>query len=203
MLSTSRNGILKKYPPWLQRHRAQDGPLALGTEITAASLSILRRHWGNLRSNGYIYIYTPDTSLGQKERPLLLLWLIAFIYIYIYIALFSALEQTHCALVACDSEWVNTVLSLQSAVSFLHGRCLVKLLPSRLVLCTPYNHAPRHFMQSHMRKVRNLPSELAVRRFRSRGAHCSLCTTTSTFYSVVTSHGTGSVSSDLENRLLP
>ena len=27
------------------------------------------------------------------------------------------------------------------------------LLPSRHVLCTPYNHAPCHFMQSHIRKV--------------------------------------------------
>ena len=29
----------------------------------------------------------------------------------------------------------------------------MKLLPSRRVLCTPYNHAPYHFMQSHIRKV--------------------------------------------------
>ena len=28
-----------------------------------------------------------------------------------------------------------------------------KLLPSRRVLCTPYNHAPCHFMQSHVRRV--------------------------------------------------
>ena len=34
-----------------------------------------------------------------------------------------------------------------------HGWCHVKLLPSRRVLCTPYNHAPCHFMQSHIRKV--------------------------------------------------
>ena len=34
-----------------------------------------------------------------------------------------------------------------------HGWCHVKMLPSRRVLCTPYNHAPRHFMQSHIRKV--------------------------------------------------
>ena len=31
--------------------------------------------------------------------------------------------------------------------------CHMKPLPSRRVLCTPYNHAPFHFMQSHMRKV--------------------------------------------------
>ena len=34
-----------------------------------------------------------------------------------------------------------------------HGWCHMKLLPSRRVLCTPYNHAPYHFMQSHIRKV--------------------------------------------------
>ena len=32
-----------------------------------------------------------------------------------------------------------------------HGWCHMKLLPSRRVLCTPYNHAPCHFMQSHIR----------------------------------------------------
>ena len=34
-----------------------------------------------------------------------------------------------------------------------HGWCHVKLLPSRRILCTPYNHTPCHFMQSHIRKV--------------------------------------------------
>ena len=34
-----------------------------------------------------------------------------------------------------------------------HGWCHMKLLPSRCVLCTPYNHAPCHFMQSHIHKV--------------------------------------------------
>ena len=34
-----------------------------------------------------------------------------------------------------------------------HGWCHMKLLPSQHVLCTPYNHAPCHFMQSHVHKV--------------------------------------------------
>ena len=34
-----------------------------------------------------------------------------------------------------------------------YGWCHKKLRPSRRVLCTPYNHAPSHFMQSHIRKV--------------------------------------------------
>ena len=34
-----------------------------------------------------------------------------------------------------------------------HGWYHMELLPSRRVLCTPYNHAPCHFMQSHIRQV--------------------------------------------------
>ena len=34
-----------------------------------------------------------------------------------------------------------------------HGWCHKNLLPSRRFLCTPYNHALCHFMQSHIRKV--------------------------------------------------
>ena len=34
-----------------------------------------------------------------------------------------------------------------------HSWCHIKLLPSQHILCTPYNHAPCHFMQSHIRKV--------------------------------------------------
>ena len=46
--------------------------------------------------------------------------------------------------------WISTgVVYLQR----WHGWCHMKLLPSRRVLCTPYNHAPCHFMQSHIRKV--------------------------------------------------
>ena len=35
-----------------------------------------------------------------------------------------------------------------------HGWCHMKPLPSRRVLCAPYNHAPCLFMQSYIRKVR-------------------------------------------------
>ena len=34
-----------------------------------------------------------------------------------------------------------------------HGWCRIKLLPSRRVLCTPHNHVPCHFMQSHISNV--------------------------------------------------
>ena len=33
------------------------------------------------------------------------------------------------------------------------SHCHMKLLPFRRVLCTPCNHTPCHFMQSHIRKV--------------------------------------------------
>ena len=75
-----------------------------------------------------------------------------------YTALFSALEQTHCArmwfymsdLLFIARFWISTeVVYLQR----WHGWCHMKLLPSRRFLCTPYNHAPYHFMQSHIRKV--------------------------------------------------
>ena len=75
-----------------------------------------------------------------------------------YIALFSALQQTHCARMwFYTSEYPFTArFWISTRVVYLerwHGWCHRKLLPSRRVLCTPYNHAPCHFMQSHIRKV--------------------------------------------------
>ena len=46
--------------------------------------------------------------------------------------------------------WISTeVVYLQR----WHGWCHMKLLQSRRVLCTPYNHVPCHFMRSRIRKV--------------------------------------------------
>ena len=46
--------------------------------------------------------------------------------------------------------WISTkVVYLQH----WHGWCHMKLLPSQCILCTPYNHASYHFMQSNIRKV--------------------------------------------------
>jgi len=52
---------------------------------------------------------------------------------HFYIVLFSTLKQTHCAHMWFYMSW--------------HGWCHMKLLPSQCVLCTPYIHAPCHFMQ--------------------------------------------------------
>ena len=83
---------------------------------------------------------------------------------FIAIALFSALEQTHCARM-----WVylsNQLFIARFLLFFIstevahlqrwHGWCHKKLLPSRRILYTPYNHAPCHVMQSHIHKVRFL-----------------------------------------------
>ena len=55
-----------------------------------------------------------------------------------------------------------------------------KLLPSRRVLCTPYNHAPYHFMQSHIRKVYTclaVTSHLRCCRSNDRGLLCATAVT--------------------------
>ena len=40
-----------------------------------------------------------------------------------------------------------------TAVWLLHGRCHMKVLPSRHVLCTPYSHAPCHVTSCHVCRV--------------------------------------------------
>ena len=76
-----------------------------------------------------------------------------------YIALFSALLSTLTAL-ACGSTWVTSFIArffnihrsgVLTALAWLvpHETAAV----SAQVLCTPYNNAPCHFMQSHIRKV--------------------------------------------------
>ena len=76
-----------------------------------------------------------------------------------YIALFSTLEQTHCARLwfyMSDKLFIVPFLNIHrsgvlTALAWLvlHKTAAV----SAQVLCTPYKHAPYHFMQSHIRKV--------------------------------------------------
>ena len=76
-----------------------------------------------------------------------------------YIALFSALLSRHTVL-ACGSAWVTSFIArflnihrsgVLTALAWLvpHETAAI----SAQVLCTPYNHAPCHFMQSHIHKV--------------------------------------------------
>ena len=86
---------------------------------------------------------------------------------WFYIALFYALEQTHCArmwFIMSDELFIMRFWIFTEVVYLRHwhGWCHMKLPPSRhkfcvhhttmhhvtscKVLCTPYNHAPCHFM---------------------------------------------------------
>ena len=49
--------------------------------------------------------------------------------------------------------WISTQVVYLSGVWLLHGRCHMKLLPSRPVLCPLCSHAPCHVMQSHIHEV--------------------------------------------------
>ena len=79
-----------------------------------------------------------------------------------YIALFSALLSRLTAL-ACGSTWVTSLVAHFCFVLNIHRSgeltVLAWLVPhetaavSVQVLCTPYNHVPCHFKQSHIRKV--------------------------------------------------
>ena len=85
-----------------------------------------------------------------------------FIYIYFYehlinddcfyVALFSALEQTHCAFLACYSKWVSVTFYSPFLISpflisteVVNGQCCLVvtwLVPRETALSALYNHAP-------------------------------------------------------------
>ena len=104
-------------------------------------------------------IPAPQTSLPLKLTPghgvFGLAWYWLDYYYYYWSLLYSAILRfgadslrSHVIL----HEWIafySAFLNIQR----WHGWCHMKLLPSRRILCTPYNHAPCHFMQSHTRKV--------------------------------------------------
>ena len=75
------------------------------------------------------------------------------------IALFSAREQTHCARMWFYMSEYSAFLNIHrsgvlTALAWLVPQeSAARESQSRRVLCTPYNHAPCHFMQSHIRKV--------------------------------------------------
>ena len=49
--------------------------------------------------------------------------------------------------------WIYIYIHRSGALTALTWLVPLKLLPSRHVLCTPYNHALCHLMQNHIRKV--------------------------------------------------
>ena len=73
---------------------------------------------------------------------------------YIVLVSFPFFKLTHCAcmwfhmserIFECSPKWCTW--------QHWHGWCHMKLQLSRHVPCTPYNHAPCHFMQSHIHTV--------------------------------------------------
>ena len=78
---------------------------------------------------------------------------------HLYSAILRSLEQTHCTRMWCymsDKLFIARFLNIHrsgvlTALAWLvpHETAAI----SAQVLCTPYNHAPCHFMQSHIRKV--------------------------------------------------
>ena len=79
-----------------------------------------------------------------------------------YIALFSAL-LSRLTVLTCGSAWVTSFIAFFFFLNNIHRSGVLTALVwlvshetaaiSAQVLCTPYNHAPCHFMQSHIRKV--------------------------------------------------
>ena len=104
----------------------------------------------------HLKVFTIHKTLRWTPGSLMLLFFV--VVDHFYIALFSALEQTHCAHVLFYTSdllfiarfWISTeVVYLQH----WHCWCHMKLLPSWRVLCTPYYHAPCHFIKSHTHKM--------------------------------------------------
>ena len=109
-------------------------------------------------------IQLPALLLGQtgsSSKQVVIDWLIDD---HLYSAILRSLEQTHCARLwfyTSDKLFIARFLNIhQSGVL----TALAWLVPhetaaiSAQVLCTPYNHAPCHFMQSHIRVFScNLP----------------------------------------------
>ena len=73
-----------------------------------------------------------------------------------YIALFSALEQAHCARLwfyMSDKLFIARFLNIHRSGVLTALAWLVPHETAAQFLCTAYNHAPCHFMQSYIRKV--------------------------------------------------
>ena len=94
---------------------------------------------------------------------------------------YSVSEQTYCALVVCEYEWIiagslytafsNIHRSRNSSIWLLYGWCRVKLLPSRRMFCV-HHTAMHQFTASLYSKPLALLPGLEVETFRSR-VQCS------------------------------
>ena len=143
--------------------------LAVTTRVTAALIraatrAILMFHWireAHLKTVPIGHSFWREGRAEAGNRTAVLIIIIAIDCFDI--ALFSAIEQTHCALVAWNSEWVTVsfysafvfvlVLLISIKVAYLPRYLVVTWLVPREtaavsvhVLCTPYNHAPSAYI---------------------------------------------------------
>ena len=115
------------------------------------------------RVHHFVHTYCQAPDICQFSSWLID-WLIDWLMIA-YIALFTA-HLSRLTVLACGSTWVTSFITSFFFFSFflnIHRSgvltALAWLVPhetaavSAQVLCTLYNHAPCHFMQSHIRKV--------------------------------------------------
>ena len=78
---------------------------------------------------------------------------------HLYSAILHSLEQIHCAgkwFYMSDQLFIARFLNIHRSGVLTALACLVPhetVAVLAQVLCSPYNHAPCHFMQSHMHKV--------------------------------------------------
>ena len=99
---------------------------------------------------------------------------------HLYSAILRSLEQTHCARLwfyMSDYLFIARFLNIHRSgvLKRWHGWCHLKLQPSRRKFCV--NHAPCHFMQSHIRNgvcvfSCNLPPALLAEWLGSFTCYC-------------------------------
>ena len=133
---------------------------------------LLRWHWPLLavQGSGYIpgkqrvvsYSWLQNLSINSRLAELKLVLIHACELYYYWSLLYSTIlhsraDSLHSHVIL--HEWIafySAFFWKSTEVVYLqrwHGWCHKKLLPSQRVLCTLYNHAPCHFMQSHICKV--------------------------------------------------
>ena len=109
-----------------------------------------------LDPRGYGLAATRLTVRGWQRGVWLIDWLIDN---HLHSAILRSLEQTHCARLwfyMSDKLFIARFLNIHqsgvlTALAWLVPHETVAI--SAQVLCTSYNHAPGHFMQSHIRKM--------------------------------------------------
>ena len=77
-------------------------------------------------------------------------------WLLLYSVILHSQADSLCLHAIVHERWAFYVFWISTEVVYLqcwHGWCHIKLLSSWYVLCTPYNYAPCHFMQSHICKV--------------------------------------------------